>query len=157
MRDDTAMNCAAIEAPVGTLGLVENDGRITRLSWRATDRGERTEILREGLRQLEAYFAGELAVFDLPLAPAGSPFQQRVYAAMSAIPKGETRTYGDLAKDLGVAAQPVGRACGSNPIPVIIPCHRVVGSGGLGGFSGAGGVDMKARLLRHEGAFSLLL
>ena len=76
---------------------------------------------------------------------------------MSAIPRGETRTYGDIATELNVPAQPIGQACGSNPIPVIIPCHRVVGADGLGGFSGDGGVEMKVQLLRLEGAYSLLL
>jgi methylated-DNA-[protein]-cysteine S-methyltransferase len=76
---------------------------------------------------------------------------------MSAIPLGETRTYGDLARELGAAAQPVGNACGANPIPVIIPCHRVLGANGLGGFSGSGGVETKVALLRHEGAAGLLI
>jgi methylated-DNA-[protein]-cysteine S-methyltransferase len=76
---------------------------------------------------------------------------------MLAIPKGQTRTYGEIANELGVPAQPVGQACGANPIPVIIPCHRVVGADSLGGFSGFGGVEMKVALLKHESAYSLLL
>ena len=76
---------------------------------------------------------------------------------MQAIPKGSTRSYGEIAKDLGVPPQPVGQACGANPIPVIIPCHRVVGGEGIGGFSGSGGVETKIKLLRFEGAYSLLL
>ena len=151
------MNGAQIKTPVGILGLVEEAGQITELVWQGENFGVRSEVLKRGLDQLEAYFAGELAGFDLPLAPKGTPFQQDVYAQMLAIPKGETKTYGEIAKALDVAAQPVGQACGSNPIPVIIPCHRVVGSDGLGGFSGMGGVEMKVKLLQHEGAYSLLL
>ncbi|PLX39192.1 MAG: cysteine methyltransferase [Hyphomicrobiales bacterium] len=151
------MNIAAVDTPIGRLGLVEEGGVIIRLLWQAEDEGERTEVLEEGLRQLEEYFAGTRETFDLPLAPAGSDFQQQVYRAMQAIPFGETRSYGDIAKDLGSPAQPVGQACGANPIPVIIPCHRVVGTNGIGGFSGAGGVEMKIKLLKLEGAYSLLL
>ena len=142
---------------LGRIGLAERDGRIVRLLWQAEDRGPRSDLLAEGLAQLVAYFDGSLDAFDLPLAPAGSAFQRRVYAQMQAIPRGETRTYGDLAKALGVAPQPVGQACGSNPIPIIIPCHRVVARDGLGGFSAPGGVETKVRLLRLEGAYSLLL
>jgi len=151
------VNIAAVDTPIGRLGLVEEGGVIIRLLWQAEDEGERTEVLEEGLRQLEEYFAGTRETFDLPLAPAGSDFQQQVYRAMQAIPFGETRSYGDIAKDLGSPAQPVGQACGANPIPVIIPCHRVVGTNGIGGFSGAGGVEMKIKLLKLEGAYSLLL
>ncbi len=151
------MNIAALDTPIGRLGLVEEDGRITRLLWRAESEGAFTEPLKEGLQQLTDYFTGKRTTFDLPLAPAGTAFQQQVYAAMLAIPLGETRTYGEIARELDVAPQPVGQACGANPIPVIIPCHRVVGSHGLGGFSGLDGVEMKIKLLRLEGAYSLLL
>jgi methylated-DNA-[protein]-cysteine S-methyltransferase len=151
------MNAAKIKTPVGVLGLIEVDGQITQLVWDGWNEGVRSPVLKEGLAQLESYFAGQLEWFDLPLAPKGTEFQQQVYTAMSAIPRGETRTYGDIANDLDVPAQPVGQACGSNPIPVIIPCHRVVGADGLGGFSGDGGVEMKVKLLQGEGAYSLLL
>jgi methylated-DNA-[protein]-cysteine S-methyltransferase len=87
----------------------------------------------------------------------GTDFQRDVCDAMSAIPFGYTRTYGEIAKDLGVPAQAVGQACGGNPIAVIIPCHRVMGAKGLTGFSGAGGVETKVALLRHEGAAGLLI
>jgi methylated-DNA-[protein]-cysteine S-methyltransferase len=93
----------------------------------------------------------------LPLAPSGNEFQQAVCRAMSAIPYGETRTYGDIAKDLGTYGQPVGQACGANSIPVIIPCHRVLSANGLGGFSAQGGVETKIALLRHENAYPFLL
>jgi methylated-DNA-[protein]-cysteine S-methyltransferase len=151
------MHSIAIDTEFGRLGVEEEDGAIVRVNWRGVDSGRLTPLLKEARAQLEAYAAGTLFVFDLPLAPAGGELQQAVMAQMLAIPFGETRTYGDIATDLGTAAQPIGQACGANPIPVIIPCHRVTGAGGLGGFSGCGGVETKVALLRHEGAYSLLL
>ena len=146
-----------LDSPFGRVGVFEENGAITKLVWSGTDGGHTTHVADEAIRQLEAYFARQLAVFDLPLAPRGTPFQQQVYAQMRAIPIGETRTYGDIASNLEVAPQPVGQACGSNPIPIIIPCHRVVGTDGLGGFSAPGGVETKIKLLRFEGAYSLLI
>lgn len=151
------MNIGVTDTPIGRLGLVEREGTIVQLLWDAEPVGELTDLLAEGTRQLSAYFAGELTEFDLPLRIEGSDFQRQVCNLMIAIPFGETRTYGDLAKDLNVPAQAIGGACGGNPIPVIIPCHRVLGANGLGGFSGAGGVEMKVTLLRHEGAAGLLI
>lgn len=147
----------AIDTPIGRIGVVEENASIVRLNWNGTDRGEKTELLERAKAQIEAYFAGDLKDFDLPLKPAGSEFQQNVYRAMSAIPYGDTSTYGAIAKDLDVAAQPVGQACGSNPIPIIIPCHRVLAANGVGGFSGKDGVEMKIELLKHEGGFPYLL
>lgn len=103
-------------------------------------------------RQLRAYERRDRTSFDLPTT-APSPFTGRVMDAMSAIPYGETRTYGDLATALDTAPVAVGQACGRNPVPVVVPCHRVVGSdGGLHGYSAPGGVALKRRLLVHEGA-----
>lgn len=150
------MPLASLKTPVGMLSVEERDGAIVRLNWSA-DGGARSALLDAALDQLRAYFAGELQVFDLPLQVDRSDFQRRVCDAMFAIPFGETRTYGDIARELGGAAQPVGNACGANPIPVIIPCHRVLGANGLGGFSGAGGVETKVALLKHEGAGGLLI
>lgn len=110
----------------------------------------------EGLRQLQAYFGRRLTRFDLPL-DMGQGFQGRVRQAMAAIPYGETRTYGALARDLGAPAQAVGQACGANPLPILVPCHRVLGQKGLGGFSAPGGVESKVALLRLEGAAGLLI
>ena len=157
MIDYLNMNICAVETTMGPLSPVEENGFITKLLWHGEQAGSRTPVLDEAARQLDAYFKGDLIEFDLPLAPAGTDFQQQVYKAMIAIPLGETLRYGDIARALGVPAQPVGQACGSNPIPVIIPCHRVVGGTGLGGFSGCGGVETKIKLLQHEGAYSLLL
>lgn len=109
-------------------------------------------VLRETIRQLDAYFAGHLRRFDLPLEPAGTRFQRQVWAALRQIPYGETRSYGDLARQVGRAggARAVGQANRNNPIGVIVPCHRVVAAdGSLGGY--AGGLDRKRRLLALEG------
>jgi methylated-DNA-[protein]-cysteine S-methyltransferase len=151
------MNIRTVASDFGKLGVVEEDNQIIQLRWEASDQGTCSPVLAEAVRQLQEYLMGKLEEFDLPLAPAGTEFQKRVYKAMRAIPKGCTRRYGDLAKDLGVPAQPVGQACGSNPIPIFIPCHRVVGGNGLGGFSGLGGVETKIKLLQFERAYSLLL
>lgn len=144
------------ESPLGTLGLVEEQGAITRLTWGPSEAQGDSPLVQEAARQLRAYFAGALEHFDLDLRVSGSPFLQATCDAMSKIPKGHTRTYGELATDLDSSAQAVGNACGANPIPIIIPCHRVVGSNGVGGFSGQGGTPTKLWLLKHEGAFSLL-
>lgn len=102
--------------------------------------------------QVRAYAAGERRTFDIDVAFPDS-FTGRVMAAMAAIPYGETRTYGELAGALGTAPRAVGGGCGRNPVPVVVPCHRVLRSdGGLGGFSAAGGVELKRRLLDHEAA-----
>lgn len=149
---------ASVDGPFGHIGVEARDGAITRVFWDAPIRAPETPELRAAVEQLAAYFDGRLRDFDLPLAPRGSEFQIAVCDLMRAIPYGETRTYGDLAKDLGVAAQPIGKACGGNPIPIIIPCHRVMGADGkLIGFSGKGGVETKVALLRLEGAAGLLL
>ncbi|MCY1126965.1 methylated-DNA--[protein]-cysteine S-methyltransferase [Frigidibacter sp. RF13] len=138
------------------LSLSEEHGRIARLRWGQTAEGESSAILREAAAQLQDYFAGRRQVFNLPLAflPGLAGEVQR---AMLAIPFGETRTYGDLSKALGAPAQAIGQACGSNPIPILIPCHRILGANGLGGFSAPGGIETKVALLKHEGAASLLI
>ena len=144
------------ETPLGQITVTEQDGAITTLGWWAGGR-DHTPLLVEAERQVTAFFAGALREFSLPLRPIGGDLQQRVWREMRRIPFGETREYGQIAKALDVAAQPVGQACGQNPIPIIIPCHRIVGAAGLGGFSAPGGVETKVALLRHEGAYSLLI
>lgn len=151
------MPTASVNTPIGRLGLVEEDGRITRVLWACDERPPETPVLREATRQVAAYFTGELTRFDLPLAPKGSDFHQSVFREMLAVPFGETTTYGAIAKAVGGMAQPVGQACGANPIPVIIPCHRVLAANGLGGFSADGGVELKITLLRHENAYPYLI
>lgn len=129
-----------------------------RVTWGAVDNPVDSPLICEALQQLEAYCSGARTTFDLPLRVDGGPLQKAVCAAMQAIPFGDTRTYGEIARDVGASAQAVGQACGGNPLPILIPCHRVMGAGGkLTGFSGAGGVETKIALLRHEGAASLLI
>lgn len=145
-----------MSSPVGPLSINIEEGAITSLDWVQVD--PPTDALgREAVSQLKAYFAGDLHKFNLPLNPRASEFQSRFYDALLAIPYGDTLTYGDIAKDMGVSAQAIGQACGANPIAILIPCHRVLAANGLGGYSGAGGVDAKVALLRLEGAASLLL
>ncbi|MEL6477977.1 MAG: methylated-DNA--[protein]-cysteine S-methyltransferase [Pseudomonadota bacterium] len=148
---------ASIATPLGPLGLTAEHGALTGLDWRSTAPPPRTPLMVEAAAQLTAYFDGKLTSFDLPLAPAGSRFQQQVMAEMRRIPFGQTRRYGDLAKTLGSPAQPIGQACGANPIAILIPCHRVLAATGVGGFSGVGGVETKIWLLRHEGAYGFLV
>ncbi len=146
-----------IDSPVGPLGFDVAENAVTKLDWGHP--GNLTEgALADQLRaELGAYFAGELQDFTVPVKPRGSAFQQTFYDALCAIPFGDTRTYGDLAKELNVSAQAIGQACGANPIAILIPCHRVLAADGLGGYSGAGGVEAKVALLKLEGAGSLLI
>ena len=146
---------AVVDGPFGPLTLTEEAGVIVRLDWRALP-GTPTPLLDEAARQLAAYFDRRLTRFDLPLAflPGLAGDVQR---AMTAIPYGETRTYGDLSRALEVPAQAIGQACGANPLPILIPCHRILSATGLGGYSAPGGIETKVALLKLEGAASLLI
>lgn len=146
----------SLTTSLGPVTVESRDGAITALHWRA-GRRDASALLDAAEDQLAAYFAGTRKDFDLPLAPGGTDLTRRVCALLQAIPYGETRTYGDLAKALGAPAQAIGQACGANPIPVLIPCHRILAANGLGGFSAKGGVETKVWLLRHEGAAGLLI
>ncbi|WP_299917773.1 methylated-DNA--[protein]-cysteine S-methyltransferase [uncultured Roseobacter sp.] len=146
-----------VHTQFGSLVIVEKDDAIVALRWGTSARNDTTELLKDAVRQIEEYDAGTREVFDLPLRVEGSALQRDVCDAIYAIGFGDTCTYGDIAKALDVPAQAVGQACGGNPIPIIIPCHRVMGAKGLTGFSGAGGVETKVALLRHEKAAGLLI
>lgn len=142
----------SLHSPIGDLTISEEDGRIVALDWGWGCRQEPTPLLEAAVAQLEDYFDGRRRDFDLPLAPHGTAFQRRVWDALRAIPFGEVRRYADLATAVGSAPRAVGMACGRNPLPIIIPCHRVVaGSGGLGGYSGMDGIETKRALLTLEG------
>lgn len=142
-----------VASPVGPLVVREADGRIVSLRWGKSAAERETPLLAAAAQQLNAYFYCGLRAFDLPLAPEGSGFEQAVWREMLHIPYGATRTYGEIARETGGTARAVGGACGSNPIPVIIPCHRVLAAGGsIGGYSGGGGIDTKTFLLTLEGA-----
>jgi methylated-DNA-[protein]-cysteine S-methyltransferase len=157
MAQSRAMKQRSLHSQFGDLTLTENEGAITALTWGWVDVQDASEVLEDACAQLGDYAQGRRETFDLPLRVGGSDFQRDVCAAMAAIPFGYTKTYGEIARALGVPAQAVGQACGGNPIPIIIPCHRVMGAKGLTGFSGAGGVETKVALLRHEGAAGLLI
>jgi methylated-DNA-[protein]-cysteine S-methyltransferase len=144
-------------SPVGAIGVDATDGAITRLIWGQAGTQTQGALFDQASAEISAYFAGELTAFNLPLAPRGTPVQHACYAALCAISYGETRTYGDLAKELNVSAQAIGQACGANPIAILIPCHRVQSATGLGGYSGDGGVEAKVALLKLEGAAGLLI
>lgn len=148
------MQSLSISSPVGNLVLDEEDGAIVALRWGDHTAGNGSPLLAEAARQLDEYFAGTRKDFALPLRPTGSAFEKQVWAAMRDIPYGETRSYGDLASATGSAPRAVGRACGRNPIPIVIPCHRVLGKGWMGGYSGSGGLKTKETLLDLEGALT---
>ena len=147
-----------LKTPYGEMSLTALDGAVTALAWRERGRRDGSAVLDQAEEELEAYFAGARTQFDVALRVDASDFQVAVCDAMRAIPFGQTCTYGDIAGQLGVTPQAVGQACGANPIPILIPCHRVMGANGkLTGFSGLGGVETKVALLRHEGAGGFLL
>lgn len=145
---------AGIVGPFGPVALVEREGLLVGLEWRLPEVSGESALLAEGLAQLAAYFDRRLTRFELAL-DWGTGLNAAVRRAMADIPYGETRTYGQIAKAVGAPAQAVGQACGANPLPILIPCHRVTGTNWFGGFSAPGGVETKAALLRHEGALLL--
>lgn len=146
------MHRSVYHSPIGPLYLESSGAALTRAAFSGIPGQDRDPILEEARRQLDLYFAGSLRQFDLPLDPVGTPFQKAVWQALRAIPWGCTESYGGLASTLGKpgAARAVGGACNRNPIPVIIPCHRVLGSDGrLTGY--AAGPEKKRFLLDLEG------
>ena len=150
------MDLSLFDTPLGQVGLAEEDGAVVRLYLpnAPTPRimPHETPLLAEGRRQLLDYLTGARQTFDLPLRLQGTEFQRQVWEALRAIPYGETRSYGQLAAALGrpKACRAVGMANHNNPIPILVPCHRVVGTdGSLTGY--AGGLDLKRRLLELEG------
>jgi len=158
-RQQQAQDYAAILAtpwPGVMLGVSIHGEFVTSVDFLADDafvHSPSKGVAGEAVRQLQAYFRDPRYRFSLPLQPIGTPFQRRVWDALRRIPAGQTRSYGEVAKYLGSGARAVGGACRANPIPVIIPCHRVVAAKGMGGFMGvtAGrGLQLKQRLLAHE-------
>lgn len=140
----------SLHTPIGDITVSEADGQVVSVDWGWGRDQTRTALLEHACDLLHAYFDGAPVDFDLPLAPAGTPYQQRVWAVLCRIPRGQTRTYGALVAEAGGSARSLGRANGANPIPIIIPCHRVVAGNGLGGYSGAGGLATKRYLLDLE-------
>jgi methylated-DNA-[protein]-cysteine S-methyltransferase len=150
-----------VDTPIGPLGLVASDRALQSVTFGARRlRAEgRSRVLDDAARQLDAYFAGELVDFDLPLELHGSEFHRRCWLALASIPYGQTVSYGEQARRLGLgseSARAVGAANGKNPLPIVLPCHRVIGAdGSLTGFGG--GLDVKRFLLEHEGALLPLM
>lgn len=154
-----AMSLCYVDSPVGRLALEAEGDRLVGTYWASP--GERASkanrdkpgpVLREASRQVDRYFRGKLKRFDLPVEMRGTDHQKRVWTMMQDIPYGGTATYGGIAAALGSGPRAVGTACGRNPIPVIVPCHRVLGSGGsIGGYSGGRGLATKRDLLALEG------
>ena len=136
------------------LTVTEEDGAIVALDWGWGRDQTETPLLLQARAQMEDYLDGERHTFDLPLRPGGTPYRERVWRALCDIPYGATRTYADIARVAGGGPRSVGGANGANPIPIIIPCHRVVATGGLGGYSGGPpaiyGLETKRRLLQLE-------
>jgi methylated-DNA-[protein]-cysteine S-methyltransferase len=152
---------ACVRAPFGTLGVSATDSHVTGIRYLSPDvpslAPKRNTIAFLACVQLQSYLDDPTFVFDMPLKLAGTRHQLAVWEAMQRIQPGQTRTYGELAQAIGSSARAVGGACGANPIPIVVPCHRVVGSGGaLGGFMGAREegfeLSIKRWLLAHEGA-----
>jgi methylated-DNA-[protein]-cysteine S-methyltransferase len=149
------MPSRAVETPIGTLGLVGSAAGLNRVLWSANSLpDESCAVLEAAAAQLDAYFAGDLIEFDLPLDLDGTNFQRQCWLALATIPYGQTVSYGEQARRLGLgpdAARAVGAANGQNPLPLVLPCHRVIGAdGSLTGFGG--GLHLKRFLLEHEGA-----
>jgi methylated-DNA-[protein]-cysteine S-methyltransferase len=147
---------AILSSPVCCLGARFTGDALTRLDFLRVDTSVSTRLdsrARLLAGELDAYWRDPAHVFDLLFVPQGTPFQLRVWHALLAIPVGQPTTYGALAKQLGTAARAVGQACGSNPLPILVPCHRVVSASGLGGFmhaSSGAPLDVKTWLLAHE-------
>lgn len=147
---------AVIAAPGFCVGVRCSAAEILEISYLEPQAGVAPEnaLAAEAARQIRAYLADPAQVFDLPLAVSGSAFQRRVWREIAAVPLHETRTYGEIAALLGSAPRAVGQACGANPLPLVVPCHRVIAAkGGLGGFARQRGgflLDVKRWLLAHE-------
>lgn len=147
----------SMHSPVGDITLFEDAGAIVALEWGWVPDQHETPVLRRAREQLDAYFDGALKAFDLPLAPAGTPYQQAVWRALCDIPYGEVRNYKQIAAVAGGVPRSVGQANGRNPIAIIIPCHRVVAAADLGGYSGGDGLETKRWLLKLENPERLLV
>jgi methylated-DNA-[protein]-cysteine S-methyltransferase len=150
------MASTVVDTPIGPLGLVASDTGLQAVSFngRRTRADGSSPVLDEAARQQAAYFDGDLVDFELPLELHGTGFQRRCWLALASIPYGQTVSYGEQARRLGLgsdAARAVGAANGQNPLPIVLPCHRVIGAdGSLTGFGG--GLHVKRFLLEHEGA-----
>ena len=147
----------SLHSPIGDISVSEEDGAIVAIDWGWGSQQTETPLLCRARDQLHAYFDGGLIEFDLPLSPIGTPYQQRVWRALCAIPYGATRSYIEIARIAGGSARSVGQANGNNPIPIVIPCHRVLATTHIGGYSGGDGLVTKRWLLALEARAQPLL
>jgi methylated-DNA-[protein]-cysteine S-methyltransferase len=149
---------AKLETPFGMLGIRCDDSKLTGIDFLAPGarpQNPQSAFARKVCEQLGAYFADPAFRFDLPLDSGGTAHQRKVWQAMRAIPRGQVRTYGDIARQLHSSPLAVGQACGANPVPIVVPCHRIVGKSGIGGFANhreGRWLDIKRWLLAHEQA-----
>ena len=155
-NQDGVVYQAVVAAPGFCIGLCCDESEICSVEYLepCAEILPQTPLATEAVRQLHAYLTAANFVFNLPLRPSGTTFQRRVWEQIATIPKGQTRTYGEVAKELRNAPRAVGQACGANPFPLVVPCHRVIATGGgLGGFARQNGgflLDVKRWLLNHE-------
>jgi methylated-DNA-[protein]-cysteine S-methyltransferase len=147
----------SLHSPVGDITVFEEDGAIVSLDWGWVPYQDTSPLLKAAREQLQAYFDGTLTPFDLPLAPPGTDYRRLIWQALRDIPYGETRSYQAIAAQAGGSARSVGQANGHNPIPLIIPCHRVVATKHIGGYSGGDGLPTKRWLLALENPNRTLL
>ena len=146
------MATAALQTEIGWIEVSADNEAITHLFWRGVQPAclQSSALVKEAVKQLNAYFEKRLTQFDLPIAADGTGFARDVWDIMRAIPYGQTLTYGDVAARLNAPAQAIGQACGQNPIAIVIPCHRIVGTNWLGGYSSELGLSAKQYLLDLE-------
>jgi len=140
----------SLHTPAGSVTLSDEDGAIVSVDWGWGRDQTKTPLLLRAREQLQEYFDGDRRAFDLPLRPTGSPYRQLVWRTLCAIPYGAVRTYAQIAGQAGGSARAVGGANAANPIPILIPCHRVIASSGIGGYSGGEGLATKRLLLALE-------
>jgi methylated-DNA-[protein]-cysteine S-methyltransferase len=149
---------AKLRAPFGLLGIRTSNGEVAEIVFigaSGSTLAPQDRVAQRACVQVERYVDDPEFRFDLPLAASGTPFQRRVWRKISAIESGRTRSYGELARELQSAPRAIGQACGANPLPLVVPCHRVLAAGGIGGFAHSeGGFHLKVKrwLLAHEGA-----
>ena len=146
----------SLHSPVGDITVAEEDGAIVSLDWGWGRDQMITPLLVRARDQLNEYFDGARQDFDLPLVPSGTDYRRKVWQELTRIPYGQTRTYGEIAARAGGSARSVGQANGRNPIPILIPCHRVLAGAGIGGYSGGDGLVTKRYLLELESPQSAL-
>jgi len=158
MRTVSGSFQAKLPAPFGALGIRTSEGRLAEIVFLKSGGAvlaPRDGVAERACAQLESYFTDPEFRFDLPLAPGGTLFQRRVWSRIAAIAPGRTRSYGEIAREIDSAARAVGQACGANPLPLVVPCHRVLAASGIGGFAHREAgfyLSVKRWLLAHESA-----